>query len=57
MTYWHILYNPKPIPDRRHDYDWWHEDYDGAPDSRDIRCGTAESAEDARRQIEEIENE
>lgn len=54
--HWHIEYVPKPIPDRRHDFDFWHDDYDGAPDSGDNRCGTAESVEDALEQIREIEN-
>ena len=47
---WYVEYNQKPIPDRRNDYDFWHEDYD--LDSG--LCGTAESVEDAIRQIEEI---
>lgn len=25
---WHVKYNPKPIPDRRWDWDYWHDDYD-----------------------------
>ena len=53
---WHIQYNPKPIPDRRYDYDFWHNDYD----YDDLQggnglAGNAESEEDALKQIAEIE--
>lgn len=54
LSLWRIERNPKPIPDRRHDWDWYHVDYDGTPDSNDNRCGTASSATDAIRQIQEI---
>lgn len=47
----HLMYDPKPIPDRRHDWDWWHDDYDGPPDRR---CGSAPTAEAARQEIDEI---
>lgn len=56
MTRWNIEYEPKPIPDRRHDWSFAHEDFDGAPDSHDHRCGTAASVEDALRQIREMEH-
>lgn len=23
------------------DWDWWHDDFDGAPDANDHRCGSA----------------
>jgi len=48
---WHVTLNPKPIPDRRHDWDFWHNDYDG----ENKLCGTAESVGHALTQIEEIE--
>ena len=51
---WHIEKNMKPIPDRRHDYDFWHDDYDGADDGNGL-CGTAGSIVDAMEQIAEIE--
>jgi len=51
---WVIQYDPKPIPDRRHDFSFHHVDFDGAPDSGDNRCGTASSAADAIQQIQEI---
>lgn len=53
---WNIKYNPKPIPDRRHDYDFWHDEYDGADGGNGL-CGTAESFDDAVKQISEIERD
>ena len=49
-----ISYSIKPIPSRGFDYDFVHEDYDGAPDSGDRRCGNGSSLEDAMDQIDEI---
>jgi hypothetical protein len=51
---WSIEYNPKPIPDRRFDYDYWHDDYDGSDGGNGL-CGTASSVVDAMEQIAEIE--
>lgn len=51
---WTITFNPKPIPDRCHDYDFIHENYDGADGGNGL-SGTAESAIDAAQQIREIE--
>lgn len=48
-----ITYNPKPIPDRTHDYDWVHQDYDGPGDPR---AGTAPSIQQAIHAIEELTN-
>jgi hypothetical protein len=53
-TGWHIEKNVKPIPDRRFDYDFWHDDYDGADGGNGL-AGTASSIDDALRQISEIE--
>ena len=50
-----IEYNPKPIPTNQFDWDWWHEDFDGAIDSVDDRCGTAPSRIQCLKRIEEIE--
>ena len=50
-----LLFIPKPIPDRRHDWDFWHDDYDGAEDAHDPRCGTAASPDECRSEIDEIE--
>jgi len=49
---WIITYNPKPVPNRRHDYDAVHEDYDGPEDGR---CFTAASVEEAIEEINEME--
>lgn len=51
LAEWRIAYSPKPIPDRSHDWEFSHVDYDGPPDTR---CGTAKSEADAISQIEEI---
>jgi len=48
ITYW-----AKPIPDRKYDYDFVHDDYDGAEDSNDNRCGSGESITDCARKIDE----
>ena len=50
-----IQYLPKPIPTRRYDWSYWHDDYDGAPDAFDHRHGDAASVEDCKREIDEIE--
>ncbi len=51
-----ISRDPKPIPDRRHDWDFWHDDYDGAPEWNDPRCGTAASVRECRIEIDELED-
>ncbi len=51
---WHIEYNPKPIPRSSHDWDFWHDNYDGAPDGNNRLFGTAMNIRDALEQIEEI---
>jgi len=53
-TGWYITHNPKPIPDRSHDYDFVHDNYDGADGGNGL-CGTAKSFTDAIAQIKEIE--
>lgn len=50
---WHIEYDPKPIPDRSHDYNYWHDEHDGAIDGNHL-CGTAGSVEDALEEINEM---
>lgn len=50
---WHIKYNPKPIPIRGHDWDFWHDEVDN--DSR--LCGTAGSEEEAKLAIMEKQAE
>jgi hypothetical protein len=54
---WKISHNPKPIPSRAHDWDFVHDDYDGAPDSNDNRCGSARDVKECVREIWMIENE
>lgn len=45
-----IIFDPKPIPDRRHDWDWTHKDYDGPPDNR---LGACASVEECKAEIDE----
>ena len=54
---WHIEKNLKPIPDRRHDYDFWHDDCDADIDGSNGLAGTAANFDDAAKQIAEIEAE
>ena len=54
---WTISYRAAPIPIRDCDWSFSHDDYDGAPDSGDVRCGVAASLEAAMRRIDELEEE
>lgn len=45
-----ILHNPLPIPTRRLDYQYHHDEYDGPEDSR---CGAAANLEAAKAEIDE----
>ena len=38
-------------------YEFVHDDYDGAPDANDNRCGHANSVEDAKAQIDDMEED
>lgn len=49
---WHIEYNPKPVPIRGIDWEYTHDDYDGAPDADDYRYGSAATPELCRADIE-----
>ena len=51
---WRIEKNPKPIPDRTHDWDFWR---DGYVDLDAPWQGTASSVDDAIRQIDEMMDE
>jgi len=53
---WNVDRDVKPIPDRRFDFNYWHEDHDGS-DGGDGLAGTASSVEDAVEQIKEIEKD
>lgn len=50
---WIVQYNPKPIPIRDFDYDFWHDDHDIGGEIK--LCGCAKSIDDAIEQINEIE--
>jgi len=54
---WHIWFDPPPIPIRSMDWHFMHDDFDGADDSMDNRCGHAPTAEACRAAIDEIEDE
>lgn len=51
-----IVYNPKPVPLPVH-WDFFHDDYDGAPDAFDHRHGVGADVEDCKRKIDEIYEE
>ena len=47
--------DPPPIPDRSYDWNFHHDDFDGAPDSGDTRCGYAASPQACYDAIDELE--
>ena len=51
---WTITFNPKPIPDRRFDWDFVHDEYTG---DEDHRSGQAASAAEAKALIYAIEQD
>ena len=50
-----ITYDPKPIPIRFADYEFVHEDYDGAIDAFDYRRGNGASVDECKDFIDAIE--
>lgn len=50
---WVISYDPKPIPDRKHNWDFVHQDYGG----ENGLSGTGESIAHCIEQIKEIDNQ
>lgn len=53
---WRIYrYDIAPYPDLK--FAFVHDDYDGAPDAWDNRYGVAKSVEDAKAQIDDMEDE
>lgn len=54
---WHITHSVKPIPWRCFDYEFYHDGFDGAPDSGDTRCGSGMSVQDCLNQIDQIVQE
>lgn len=53
---WRICFDPPPIPVRTCDWQFYHEDFDGAPDAGDNRCGSAASFADALNECDAIED-
>lgn len=51
-----IAYDPPPIGVRDCDWQFSHKDYDGAPDSGDVRSGAACSLNQAKDCIDDIYN-
>ena len=51
---WFIQWDPPPIPDRNHDWQYWHKNYDGPGDGR---IGSVASEQAAREAIDEEEDE
>ena len=49
-----ITYDPPPIPTRACDWQFAHQDFDGASDSGDNRAGSAASLDDAKDQIDDM---
>lgn len=52
---WRIYFDPPPIPTRNCDWHWVHDDFDGAPDSGDNRCGSCASFADALSECDECD--
>lgn len=52
-----ITYDPFHLGGFGSPYSYVHEDYDGAPDSGDRRCGSAVSVEDAVTEIDDLEDD
>lgn len=52
---WRVYFDPAPIPASGMDWAYVHDDYDGAPDANDTRCGRAGSPEECLAEIEERE--
>lgn len=50
---YHIRFDPPPIPTRDCDWQWHHDDFDGAPDGNDHRCGASASLEAAKADIDD----
>lgn len=53
---WRIFYDPPPIPIRTLDWEFIHDGYDG-PETSKVMAGRASSIEDAKAQIDEIEDD
>ena len=53
---WTIYLDRTPLPLRQFDWAFVHDDYDGAPDGNDNRCGRAASPEACIEAILEMED-
>jgi hypothetical protein len=51
---WHIYFDPPPIPPGIADWHFYHDDFDGAPDAGDNRCGSAGSLAECLREIADL---
>lgn len=54
---WHIADAGWLRPSPRVDVDWWHDDFDGAPDAVDNRCGSAETLQACILEIHDCEDD
>jgi hypothetical protein len=54
---WHIAPSSWLRPSPAWDWDWYHDDYDGAEDANDHRCGSAASPEACIDDIHEWEDD
>lgn len=54
---WRVYFDPPPIPTRNCDWHFYHDDYDGAPDSCDQRHGSAPSFAEALCECDRYEDE
>ena len=54
---WRIHYDPPPIPARCWDWQWAHDDYDGAEDAGDSRSGACATFADALNECDEWEDD
>lgn len=54
---WHIYYDAPPIPARNCDWHWVHDNFDGAEDANDNRCGSAASFAECLNEIDEFEDD
>ncbi len=50
---WYIRRDPPPVFIRGADFSFYHEDFDGAPDAFDNRCGYAATEKEAMQEIED----
>ncbi|MCW2763368.1 MAG: hypothetical protein JWR85_3569 [Marmoricola sp.] len=54
---WRIYFDPPPIPVRNCDWQYHHDDFDGAEDSNDNRAGSCASFADALNECDAVEDD